>query len=279
MQFVTPQPFKEAIAKLGQKTVVAAGLDSEQWSRVDRAVRERAFFASRIENVRVLQRARGSIGDFLAANKEVVPDRRPGGQNMITALKTGSRADFVAQMQEFLAGEGITRTTGGLTDIASEKRLGLIFDVNVRQAQDFGNWQQGMDEDVLDAFPAQRFIRVIDVKEPRDAHTPHENTVMLKSDVGFWSALNEDFGVPWGPWGWGCGHDVEDVDRAEAEQLGLIAPGERPPAVEKDFNDGLESGTAQIDEDLREELRRAFADRADVEFTEDSVRWKQRQKK
>ena len=26
-----------------------------------------------------------------------------------------------------------------------------------------------------------------------------------------------EFGVPWGPWGWGCGDDVEDVDLPGAQ--------------------------------------------------------------
>src|SRR6185437_15736580 len=37
-------------------------------------------------------------------------------------------------------------------------------------AGDYGYWRQGMDPDVLNEFPAQRFIRVLPVKEPRTSH-------------------------------------------------------------------------------------------------------------
>jgi hypothetical protein len=265
MQFVAPIPLREALDKLGDKTLVASRLDTEEWRRtVPLALRDRAYFSSQVESLRVLQRGRDSVLDFLAGNRETL-------DNGAVALKTGSRADFVKQMQAFLEGEGIERTTGGLTDIASERRLGLIFDTQVRQAQDFGHWKQGQDPDVLDAFPAQRFIRVQDVSEARDAHTRFEGEVRLKSDTGFWSAINEDFGVPWGPWGWGCGHDVEDVDRGEAEALGLLEPGQAVQPVARDFNDGLQASLRGLDADMVERLRENFGDQVLTE--EGSIRW------
>jgi hypothetical protein len=140
-------------------------------------------------------------------------------------------------------------------------------------AQDYGNWKQGMDPDVLNAFPAQRFIRDRAVKEARDFHRLHENEVQLKTDLGFWKALNQDFGNPYGPWGWGCGHDVEDVDRAEAERRGLIQPGQQLQPVEKDFNDDLQASTRGLDPEMITELKNNFGDQIVVEG--DSVRWRQ----
>jgi len=269
MQFVQPIPFTEALDKIGTKSVIASDLNSSQWSAVPLDLRERAFFSSRVESVRFLQRGRDSLTDFLAGNKETLP-------NGSLALKTGGRADFVKQMQDFLQAEGLQRTTGGLTDITSQKRLELIFDTQTRQAQDYGYWKQGQDPDVLDAFPAQRFIRVLDVKEPRDAHLPFENAVALKSDLDFWIRINDDFGVPWGPWGWGCGHDVEDVDRDEAEQLGLIQPGDTPVPIAKDFNARLEASTKGLDPDMLRFLADAFGDQIDLE--PDNIRWTGRQR-
>ena len=60
-----------------------------------------------------------------------------------------------------------------------------------------------------------------EVKTERESHIPFEDKVFLKSDPVWAEQINQDFEVPWGPWGWGCGHDVEDVDRDEAESLGL----------------------------------------------------------
>jgi hypothetical protein len=264
MQLVTPMPYEEAVRKIGAKTPIGSDLSSSQWGDVPVGLRERAFFSSRIESVRFLQRARDRIADYLQGAHETLMTGE-------TALAMGSRQEFVKQMQDFLKAEGVQRAGGDLKDITSQRRLGLIFDVNTRAAQDYGYWRQGQDPDVLDEWPAQRFIRVIQVKEPRNLHVDAEDQVRLKSDLKFWLMLNHDFNVPWGPWGWGCGHDVEDVDRAEAEQLGIIKPGEAAKPVEKDFNDHLEASTKTMDLDMVKYLEDSFGDQ--VEFVKGAARW------
>lgn len=269
MQFVKPQPFKEAIEKIGLKTPVGSLLSSKEWRDVPVALRERAFFSSRVESVRFLQRGRDGITDFLSGARETLPDGK-------VVLKTGSRADFVREMQQFAMAEGLgpldPKKKGSIQDITGERRLSLIFNTLTQQADDFGAWKQGMDPDVLDAFPAQRFIRVQDVTEHRQAHAPFENQVRLKSDLGFWLAVNRDFGVPWGPWGWGCGHDVEDVDRAESEELQLIAPGQTPEPAEQSFNERLQASVRGLDPDLKQWLKQSLGD--SIMLKGNAVWWK-----
>jgi hypothetical protein len=257
MQLVKPLPFDEAVDKLGQKSLIGAALSSSEWRDVPVALRERAFFSSQVESARVLQRARDGIAGFLQSSRETLPSGA-------TALAVGSRADFVKQMQDFLKTEGIDRTDGGLKDLAGEKRLGLIFNTQTQQANDYGYWRQGQDADVLDAFPAQRFIRVIDVKEQRDSHAQYEDQVYLKSDP-IWTRINDDFNVPWGPWGWGCGHDVEDVSREEAEALGLLQPGQAVQPDTKNFNENLSASTRGLDPDLLAKLQEEFRDQLVVD--------------
>jgi hypothetical protein len=131
-----------------------------------------------------------------------------------------------------------------------------------------------MDPDVLDEFPAQRFVRVQEVKQERDSHKQYEDQVYLKTDPIWATTINEDFGVPWGPWAWGCGHDVEDVDRTEAEQLGLVKPGEQIKPQEKSFNDRLEAGTAQIEPDLLQKLLDELGDQVELDEQEQILRWR-----
>jgi hypothetical protein len=171
-----------------------------------------------------------------------------------------------------LKGEGIERTTGAITDITGERRLNLIFDTQVRQAHDYGYAKQGWDPDVLDAFPAWRFIRVQPVEQPRDWHTQFEGEVRLKSDIAFWTRVNQDFSLPFGPWGWGCGHDVEDVSREEAEELGLIAPGAPVASPEAAFNQHLEASTRNLDPEIQEYLRKGLGDK--VQFSEGTAQWR-----
>jgi len=263
MQFVKPIRYEDAIDKLGRKSIVGSMFSSSEWSDVPVQLRDEAFFISRMQSARVLQRGRDGIMDYLAENVETVPN----GEKV---LKTGSRQAFVDQMQRFMAAEGIERTDGSVRDHTSERRLGLIFDVQTQSAQDYGYWKQGMDPDVLNAFPAQRFIRVKDVKEPRAYHTQFEDQVYLKTDP-IWRRINHDFGVDHGPWGWGCGHDVEDVDRDEAEALGLLSPNavvEPPPDRRKESPAASIKG---LDADLVDKLKAEFGDRVTVDG--DQMKW------
>jgi hypothetical protein len=272
MQFVKPITFAEAQDALGSRHPVTSTLTSAQWRDVPTGLRQRAFFSATVENVRFLQRAQDFLGDFLSGAVEY-PDGKLGPAG--AALKAGGRAQFVDLMAKFAEEEGMgpldPRDRGTIKDVRSQRRLELIFDTQVQSMYDFGNWKQGQDPDILDAFPAQRFIRVRDVEKPRKFHEAALGEVRLKSDLPFWLSLNPDFDVPWGPWGFGSGCDVEDADRDEAEQLGLLGPDDVVEPVERELNDALEASTRG----LRPEWLNHFADTfgAQVAISGDRIRW------
>ncbi|MFO1458258.1 MAG: hypothetical protein U1G08_02545 [Verrucomicrobiota bacterium] len=226
--------------------------------------------------MKFLQRTRDSIGDFLGASREKITT--PDGE-ITEGLKMGSRAQFVDRMRELAIKEGMgplePEDVGTVRDITSEQRLGLIFDVQTQAATRYGDWKQGQDPDVLDEFPAQRFIREVGVEKPRPVHQANEGEVRLKSDLEFWLAMNDPdnggFGVPYGPWGFNSGMGVEDVDRAEAESLGLLQPGEKVEPVEKEFNDHLKSSVSGLDPDIQGILKSRFGDQ--VQISDGVARW------
>lgn len=258
MQFSTPIPFAEAISKLTAREIVPSGMDSARWRLIETGIRERAFFSSRVESARVLQGMQDYLGDFLKNTR-----MENGG------LKAQGRAEFVADMRELAIREGLGKIdpeTGeiapfiresDLTDIRSIARLQLIFDTQTEAAQEFGYWQQGQDPDILDVFPAQQFIRVRPVKIPRSYHQAAEGSIRRKDDLKFWLSMNPDFGVPWGPWGFGSGMGVEDVDREEAIAAGVIREDEVVKPIEKDFNEGLSASVRDLDGGIAAALRRA----------------------
>ncbi|HEY4415725.1 MAG TPA: ADP-ribosyltransferase, partial [Verrucomicrobiae bacterium] len=270
MEFIAPTPFVEAIKKLGDQQIVASSLSSSEWQDLPQELRDNAYFSSRVESAQFLQRSQDVLGDFLAGNRKT----SDGGELM---LATGSRAAFVSQMQGFLEKEGVKRGGGGLTDITSEKRLGLIFNIKAQQSQDFAAWLQGMNPSVLNEFPAARFIRVKAVKEPRQSHEQYQDQVYLKTDPIWWLVINKDFGVPYGPWGWGCGHDVEDVDRDETESLGLIKAGDKvviPAAMQKFLkpNQNLQASMKNLAPELLQKLKDEFGEKIVIEG--DTMRWR-----
>ena len=269
MQFVRAMPFEEAVRKIGRESPIGSKLDSAQWRDVPVALRESAMFSSTVENARWLSEAQNFIGDFLK-----------GTRDESGALKAGSRAQFVKDMSAFAIKQGMgpldPEDAGTLKDITSQARLSVIFNTKVQQAQSYGYWKQGQDPDVLDAFPAQRFVREQDVEHARDKHAAFEGQVRLKSDLAFWLRINQDFGVPWGPWGWGCGHGVEDVSREEAEQLGLIAPGQAVKPVEKEFNERLQASTRGLAPEIKERLIKSFGEQVEYDDEADQLRWRKK---
>lgn len=277
MQFVTPMPFVEAVQKLGGRSPIGSKLTSQEWSQVPLALRERAFFSATVENVRFLQRSKDALGDFLTSAREEIT--LPNGTKT-TALKTGSRAQFIQQMREFALKEGMgpldPKDAGGLKDIRSEQRLGLIFDVQTQAAQQYGSWKQGMDPDVLNEFPAQRFIREVDVRAPRIIHLQNEGVVRLKTDLEWWRGMNSPaiggFGVPWGPWGFNSGMGVEDVDRDEAEALGLLTATDVVRPIEQDLNAVLQASVRTLSPAMVDRLRAAFGNQ--IEFVDGMARWR-----
>jgi len=117
MQFIQPILWDDALDKIGDKSLIGSALDSEQWSQLPLALRERAFFSATVENVRFLQRARDSITDYLSSQVETLP-------NGDKALATGSRQQFIKQMQDFAIAEGMgpldASEAGTLKDITSD---------------------------------------------------------------------------------------------------------------------------------------------------------------
>ena len=261
MTFTEPQPFEEALQKLDERQIALSPLRSREWrEKVPTALRDRAFFSSTLENARVAQAMKDFIADFLA--KAIDP--ATGG------LKAQGRAEFVADLRALCIREGLGKLdpeTGqiapeidetDLTDLRSMARLQLIFDTQTTAAHEYGYWAQGNDPDILYAYPAQRFIRVRPVRTPRPLHAANEGQVRRKDDINFWLAMNPDFGVPYGPWGFNSGMGVEDVDRIEAEDLGLLAPGQEIDPPDRLLNDTLSAGIRDIDPDIRAELLQIF---------------------
>lgn len=248
-------------------------MDSAAWSSIPAAIRQRAFFSATVEDARFLQTARGFLNDFLTQATLKLPD----GQ---VAMKVGGRGDFVTQMKEFMHKTGVERSKDEtITDIGGSDRLRLIFDTQVRMAHDFGNYKQGLDPEMLDQFPAWRFIRGQPVEIPRPVHEENEGVVRLKTDEDFWLAMNDEslggFGVPYGPWGFNSGMDVEDVTREEAVALGLLNETDAQEPVQPEFNDSMTASTDGMDDDLVEDLRNRLGDEGELlqkgepkEFTE-----------
>ena len=174
-----------------------------------------------------------------------------------------SQEKFISEMKSYLRGRGYDVDGMALTDIASRRRLSLIYKMNYDEAREYAKYTRGQDSDALYMFPAQEFLRVEPRRVPRtDWQTRWRaaggklyggRMVALKSsDV--WKNLSR-FDRPYPPFDFGSGMGVEDIDRDEAIELGLL-PKDEPVDEIPDFDDALETEVSleRIPEDLVKEI-------------------------
>lgn len=262
MPEIAISPLPEAVRRIAAKTPVASRLRTAEWSRVPLALRERAQFSAGVESVRLL----GTIQDKLEKRIGMVQEEVAGGTAHV------DRSSFIGDLRKIAQEEGLGTGTGGLTDVSSRKRLGLVYDMQTRQAAEFARWKMGEDPDVLDAYPAQELIREEDRIVPRDwrarwagkgGRFPMGRMVALKSDP-VWAAISA-FGTPWPPFDFGSGMGIEDVSREEAESLGVLPAGQKvEPQGERDFNESLEASVADVPPDLQDWMEMSFGDKVAI---------------
>jgi hypothetical protein len=287
----------EAVDKIGRKTAVPAALSAKKWSEMPIALRERAFFSAKVTEKRALQEMQDRILVSLRDARKAIT--RPDGQ-ADTVLMTKDR--FISEMREIVTDMGLGPTgPQTIEDIRSAPRLGLIFDMAEQSAYGYAQRKIGLDEDVLNIFPAQRLVRIQSREVPRgykrrggglvadpdnawperwrragesvgwEGALPGEDMVALKTSP-IWTALNA-FGTPWPPFDFNSGMGLKDVRRDEAEALGLVDQGRRitGQAADERFNRDLEASVSGLDERKIADIRETFGDLVEVDG--DRVRW------
>lgn len=274
------QPNPIAVAAIQAKTPIGSPLNSAGWEDVPIALRESAQFSARIESMRFLQR----VQDRLETAAKLLRRKGEGVDGGEGAFQT--REKFVAELQKIAREEGLDPRNpagagpaklGGLQDPTSVRRLNLIHNIQTENAQEFAKWKMEQDPDVLNAFPAQEFIRISPRLHPRtdwkarwiEAGGRAGRMVALKTDP-VWIALSR-FGRPWPPFDYGSGMGLRDISRREAIALRLMKKEERIEPMEKKFNADVEASVTDLSPKMQSALKRAFGDQ--VEIKNGVARW------
>ena len=254
MKFAKPLPFREAKTAAQARTLLPTNLRTREFEQM-------------VEDghAAVLERARFSAGVRKVEHLSVIDD----GINNLTAGATDVATQRLA-VKQFLRGTGYMAPEdkrGGLEDLASDQRINLQLTVGVQQAQGYGWWKQGQQPDLLDAFPAQEFIRVEAREQPRqdwpqrwnearrktvtDGATDSDSGVMVAlKNHPIWAALSR-FGTPYEPFDYNSGMGVEDKSRREAMALELIGRDTQIFPQDRPFNAGLQASPEVRSETLR----------------------------
>lgn len=226
------QPFLEGLKALLKRKIFPSTFNSSQWQNVAPAIRQRSFFSATVNSAKVLHRFRSMLLDWQSgATEDVVSPKGIPSR----AYKVSGLADFKEKAGTFLIQEGLATEADfkreGITNIASDSRLQLIFNTNIQQAQEFAAYEMRVTDPIrINMFPAARFVRRPGAKKPRARHLAAEGQVRRYDDFQFWLAQNAKdiggFDVPWGPWGFNSYMTQQPVGRAEAEALKLVRKGE-----------------------------------------------------
>lgn len=241
----------KAVSRFEGRRAAPSTRTSAEWERVAPALREKCFFSARVNDAEVLGKMRELIG------KAVDSSKRNPNEALVSQDK------FISEMKSFLRSRGYTMGGSKLTDITSRRRLGLIYDMNIQEAREYARYVRGQDADALDMYPAQEFLRVESRRVPRTDWPARWRAaggkirggrmVALKSD-SVWTNLSR-FGRPYPPFDYGSGMGVEDVDREEAIELGLL-PADEPSDEIPDFDIRLEAEVSldRIPEDMLDSI-------------------------
>ena len=241
----------KAVSRFEGRSVAPSRRTSADWERVAPALREKCFFSARVNDAEVLGKMRELLGTAIDSSK------RDSSKAIVSQDK------FISEMKDFLHSRGYSIGGSKLTDITSRRRLGLIYDMNIQEAREYARYVRGQDADALDMYPAQEFLRVENRRVPREDWPARWRVaggkirggrmVALKSDP-VWTNLSR-FGRPYPPFDYGSGMGVEDVDRQEAIELGLL-PADEPADEIPDFDITLEAEASldRIPEDMLDSI-------------------------
>ena len=248
-----------------KKALVASDLDSSQWNQVQAGFRNRAFFSSRVAEVKIITAMRDRVADYVKSGVDISEARKL------------MRKDLEALKYSPNPGEEDT-----IKDLFSKARLDVILKTNEAQARGYIEHIARMKPGAFAAFPAQEFLRVESRKAQRQDWPARwrkaggkiygDRMIALKEDP-VWVNLSV-FGNPFPPFDWGSGMGVRGVDRDEAEKLGLITREELKKKVEAlrnkpvpDFNGNLQATVPNLRSDslCGKILKKNFGDQVKIE--------------
>lgn len=264
MNFSQPVPLAQAVARMNAKTPVAQAMTSAEWADVPLALRERSFWTARFARADLLQLMHDKIGTALELGSEEVAN----GERMV------SRSTFVRDLRSALQSAGYIPEPGRegtIRDHSSRGRLGMIYDFNTSQAQEFARWKSGQADGALDAFPCQELYREEGRQVPRDWRARwaaaggefHGGRMIARKDSPIWSAISR-FGTPFPPYDFASGMGIRDISREESISLGVIRPDDQLEMPEVGFNESVEASLARFSPEVRADLLSGLGDQVEV---------------
>ena len=254
MIFTQPLPFQEALDSAAVKSILPTTGRTADLQKLTTAIKQRSLFSATVTSGRILQK---------------IADLRDGILRGTVSF-TEARVQMKA-LHEEMGYRPEPGLAGGLQDLSSTQRVNVQLETPVDIAQGAGWQEQGMEPMVLAAFPAQELVRFFgpnDSTKQRDWPARWaiaggtfygKRMIALKTDP-VWAALgNSDtfpdaLGNDYPPFAFNSGMGVQDIERDEAVELGLIGETDEQTPQPLDLNANLSASPDVRDADLRAQM-------------------------
>ena len=242
--------------------VLPVDLSTEQWQGITQAVKERAIFSAHVTDARFLQQVKDTTARLVSPEFGAGGELNAPGEYVNPATARATLRDAMQSIGYEPAENGPAVPMAQLSDA----RLDLIIKTNRDLAWGFAEAKAGNTPEQLDAFPCWELVRAAPVAVPRDwperwaaaGGEFYGGRMIARKDDDVWQSLGDGEGLdahdgrdaignPYPPFAFNSEMWVTDVSRAEAEELGVIEPGEVVEATEAGLNDGLEAGATGLD--------------------------------
>lgn len=172
---------------------------------------------------------------------------------------------------------------GTIEDLGSDARLNLSVQTSADLARGYGQFKQGLSEVGLDMFPCMELRRAESREVSRGTKEGYPDEYWQRKWKGLGGTLYDgrmicakddqiaeeisDFGLPYGPPGFGSGYNWRDIDREEAVALGVLDKDGGP------FTDDtlVKAQQRPLDEHFKERLARALKEFVNLDPIDDDL--------
>lgn len=274
-----PAPWTEVVKHLASKALLPTSLSSAQIKKsLPAQIRRQSFFSATNTLLPVLEEIKTQVGSIVNPQTIQRPDRitpeNPQGNVTVGANPATARA----AIKDMLDAHGYTPekgTEGTIKDLSSARRIDFTVKTNEQLAHGAGQFIQGNDPDVVEAFPAwelyrqekrrvvrgekvvhgeieedeenswpARFSAAADAAGDDDAARVLEETgrMIARKDSPLWEQLGEGAGGfddtldnPYPPFAFNSGMWTREVSRGECVKLGLIEEGDKVEPADFDL--------------------------------------------
>ena len=243
--FDQPIDFLDALKMREVRDFIPTDLGHEELKSVGAAMRERSLMLARVSNAEFGNRV-------LDLSIQVAQGRE---SNNVARRKL---KDLLAQ-QGYKAEPG---EEGTIKDLKSNQRLNLILRMQSGLCFGYAQWRQAQSASVLEMFPAAELYRAYERKEPRDWPTRWAahggefydgGRMVAARNAHIWTAISA-FGLPYAPFDFNSGMDTRLIGRAEAVELGVIAPQQVIPPQKRDFERDISVGVETLSKEMEDVL-------------------------